>query len=110
MGLQRDDQRQPDDRAVNHARYLARPKVGRDKASDRAVCGRARDTVGAVGDFHGDRSLPTPGASFQDKVGARSTGKGAAIGGALFLLGPAIVGVGVLGGTVLGRSTTRTWG
>ena len=37
-----------------------------------------------------------------DKVGARSTGKGAGIGAVLWLLGPVGVGVGVVGGGLLG--------
>jgi len=34
----------------------------------------------------------------EEKAGARSTGKDAGIGAALFLLGPAAIGLGVLGG------------
>lgn len=37
-----------------------------------------------------------------DKVGATSVGKGAGIGACLFVLGPAALGVGVLGGAVGG--------
>ena len=37
-----------------------------------------------------------------DKVGARSWGAGAGIGACLVLLGPAALGVGVLGGTAAG--------
>jgi uncharacterized membrane protein len=37
------------------------------------------------------------------KVGAHSTGKGAGIGFLLYLLGPAGVGIGVVGGALLGR-------
>jgi len=36
------------------------------------------------------------------KVGARSTGEGAGIGAVLFLLGPAGVGIGLIGGSILG--------
>jgi hypothetical protein len=36
------------------------------------------------------------------KVGARSTGEGAGIGAVLFLLGPAGVGIGLVGGNILG--------
>jgi len=36
------------------------------------------------------------------KVGARSTGEGAGIGAVLFLLGPAGVGIGMVGGSILG--------
>jgi hypothetical protein len=38
----------------------------------------------------------------EDKVGARSWGAGAGVGACLFVLGPAALGVGVLGGTVAG--------
>jgi len=56
----------------------------------------------ADGEAIGILALDSHGKLKQDKVGARSTGKGAAIGGVLFLLGPAVLGVGVLGGTVAG--------
>ena len=61
-----------------------------------------KDSGIAHGDAIGILSLDSHGKLKQDKVGARSTGKGAAIGGALFLLGPAVLGVGVLGGTTVG--------
>jgi hypothetical protein len=54
------------------------------------------------GDAIGILALDSDGKLKQDKVGARSTGKGAAIGGVLFLLGPAVLGVGVIGGTAVG--------
>ena len=57
---------------------------------------------GAKGDAIGILVLDDDGKLKQEKVGARSTGKGAAIGGVLFLLGPAAVGVGVLGGAAAG--------
>jgi Flavin containing amine oxidoreductase/TAT (twin-arginine translocation) pathway signal sequence len=65
MRLERHDQGQPNDRPVDHARHLARPKVGRDEAPERAACGPTDDTVGAVGYLHGDQILPAPGSSFQ---------------------------------------------
>ena len=61
-----------------------------------------KDSGIAHGDAIGILALDSRGKLKQDKVGARSTGKGAAIGGALFVLGPAVLGVGVLGGTVAG--------
>jgi hypothetical protein len=61
-----------------------------------------KDSGIAHGDAIGILVLDSGGKLKQDKVGARSTGKGAAIGGALFLLGPAVLGVGVLGGTAAG--------
>ena len=56
----------------------------------------------AQGDAIGILVLDSDGKLKQDKVGARSTGKGAAIGGVLFLLGPAVLGVGVIGGAAAG--------
>jgi hypothetical protein len=61
-----------------------------------------KDSGIAHGDAIGILALDSRGKLKQDKVGARSTGKGAAIGGALFLLGPAVLGIGVAGGTVAG--------
>ena len=61
-----------------------------------------KDSGIAHGDAIGILALDSHGKLKQDKVGARSTGKGAAIGGALFLLGPAVLGVGVIGGTAVG--------
>ena len=61
-----------------------------------------KDSGIADGDAIGILALDSHGKLKQDKVGARSTGKGAAIGGVLFLLGPALLGVGVVGGTVAG--------
>ena len=61
-----------------------------------------KDSGIAHGDAIGILALDSHGKLKQDKVGARSTGKGAAIGGVLFLIGPAILGVGVIGGTVVG--------
>src|SRR3954465_5882931 len=56
----------------------------------------------ASGDAIGILVLDSHGKLKQDKVGSRSTGKGAAIGGVLFLLGPATLGVSVLGGAAVG--------
>jgi hypothetical protein len=61
-----------------------------------------KDSGIAHGDAIGILVLDSDGKLKTDKVGARSTGKGAAIGGALFLLGPAVLGVGVIGGTAAG--------
>ena len=54
------------------------------------------------GDAIGVLAVDSNGKLDEDKVGARSTGKGAGVGAALVLLGPAAVGVGVLGGTAAG--------
>ena len=73
---------------------------------DEAAADDAADALKGSGIAHGDAigilALDSHGKLKQDKVGARSTGKGAAIGGVLFLAGPAILGVGVIGGTAAG--------
>jgi uncharacterized membrane protein len=61
-----------------------------------------KDSGIADGDAIGILALDSHGKLKQDKVGARSTGKGAAVGGVLFLLGPAVLGVGVIGGAAAG--------
>jgi uncharacterized membrane protein len=70
-------------------------------AADNAAAALKESGI-ADGDAIGIFALDSHGKLKQDKVGARSTGKGAAIGGVLFLLGPAVVGVGVIGGTAAG--------
>ncbi len=72
-----------------------------EMAADNAAVA-LKDSGIAHGDAIGILALDSGGKLKQDKVGARSTGKGAAIGGVLFLLGPAVLGVGVLGGTAVG--------
>ena len=69
-----------------------------------------KDSGIAHGDAIGILALDSDGKLKQDKVGARSTGKGAAIGGALFLLGPAVLGVGVIGGTAAGALHHKSLG
>ena len=61
-----------------------------------------KDTGAVDGDAMGILVLDADGKLKVDKVGARSTGKGAGIGGVLLLLGPAAVGVGVVGGAAMG--------
>ena len=68
-----------------------------------------KDSGITEGDAVGILVLDSDGELKQDKVGARSTGKGAAIGGVLLLLGPAALGVGIIGGAAAGRYTTRAW-
>jgi hypothetical protein len=70
-------------------------------AADNAAAALKESGI-ADGDAIEILALDSHGKLKQDKVGARSTGKGAAIGGVLFLLGPAVVGVGVIGGTAAG--------
>jgi uncharacterized membrane protein len=72
-----------------------------EMAADNAAVA-LKDSGIAHGDAIGILALDSNGKLKQDKVGARSTGKGAAIGGVLFLMGPAVLGVGVLGGTAAG--------
>ena len=61
-----------------------------------------KDSGITEGDAVGILVLDADGELKQDKVGARSTGKGAAIGGVLLLLGPAALGVGIIGGAAAG--------
>ena len=72
-----------------------------EPAADNAAAA-LKDSGTAHGDAIGILALDSHGKLKQDKVGARSTGKGAAIGGVLFLLGPALLGVGVIGGAAAG--------
>ena len=72
-----------------------------EAAADTAA-DKLKDSGTAHGDAIGILVLDKHGKLKTDKVGARSTGKGAAIGGVLFLLGPALLGVGVIGGTAAG--------
>lgn len=62
------------------------------------------------GDAIGILVLDSEGKLKQEKVGARSIGKGAAIGGVLVLLGPAALGVGVLGGAAAGALHHKSLG
>ncbi len=63
-------------------------------------------STGAIGILAVDATGKLKG----EKAGARSTGKGAGIGAALFLLGPAGIGIGVLGGAAGGPCITRGLG
>jgi hypothetical protein len=56
----------------------------------------------ADGDAVGILVLDAGGKLKQDKVGAHSTGKGAAIGGVIAVLGPALLGPAVLAGAAAG--------
>jgi hypothetical protein len=69
-----------------------------------------KDSGIAEGDAIGILVLDVDGKLKQDKVGARSTGKGAAVGGVLLLLGPAALGVGVLGGAAAGALHHKSLG
>ncbi|MEA2292819.1 MAG: hypothetical protein QOE86_458 [Solirubrobacteraceae bacterium] len=70
-------------------------------AADNAAVALKQSGI-AEGDAVGILALDSHGKLKQDKVGAHSTGKGAAIGGVLALMGPVGLGIGVLGGTAAG--------
>lgn len=72
-----------------------------EAAADSAAA-NLKETGMTMGDSMGILALDANGQLKVDKVGARSTGKGAGIGAVLFLLGPAGVGIGAVGGAVLG--------
>ena len=72
-----------------------------EPAADTAA-GTLKDSGGSSGDAMGILVLDATGNVKVDKVGARSWGAGAGIGACLVLLGPAALGVGVLGGTAAG--------
>ena len=61
-----------------------------------------KDSGIAEGDAIGILALDSDGKLKQDKVGARSTGKGAAVGGVLGVFTAAFLGPAVLGGMAVG--------
>ena len=61
-----------------------------------------KDSGIAGGDAIGLLALDGHGKLKQDKVGAHSTGKGAAIGGVIAVLSPVLLGPAVLGGVAVG--------
>lgn len=61
-----------------------------------------KDSGASSGDAIGILVLDATGNVKVDKVGARSWGAGAGIGACLLLLGPAALGVGIVGGTAAG--------
>jgi uncharacterized membrane protein len=72
-----------------------------EAAADSAVVALKNSAL-VPGDAIGVLVLDGDGQLKAYKVGARSTGKGGGIGAVLFLLGPAVAGIGVLGGSLLG--------
>jgi hypothetical protein len=72
-----------------------------EPAADEAAA-TIKDAGYAPGDAIGLLVLDDAGDLKVDKVGARSWGAGAGIGACLFVLGPAALGVGLLGGTAAG--------
>jgi hypothetical protein len=74
---------------------------GDEPAADAAAMA-LKDSGITEGDAIGILVLDAMGDLKVDKVGARSWGAGAGVGAALFVLGPAALGVGIVGGTVAG--------
>jgi len=72
-----------------------------ETAADRAATTLKESGV-TSGDAMGVLALDDKGHVRVDKVGARSTGKGAGVGALLWLLGPVGVGVGLGGGAIAG--------
>ena len=74
--------------------------------ADEPAADAAAETLKASGIASGDAIgllvLDATGNLKVDKVGARSWAAGAGIGACLLVLGPAMLGVGILGGTVAG--------
>ena len=73
-----------------------------DEAAADAAASSLRDSELADSDAIGVLALNNDGDLKIDKVGARSTGKGAGIGAALWLLGPVGMVAGVAGGAAAG--------
>jgi len=73
-----------------------------DEAAADNAAAALKDSGLTSTDAIGVLAVDATGKLKEEKVGARSTGKGAGVGAALFLLGPAALGVGVLGGAAAG--------
>jgi uncharacterized membrane protein len=82
-------------------RTLVLAIFGNEAAADNAAAA-LKDTGLTSTDAIGVLAVDATGKLKEEKVGARSTGKGAGIGAALFLLGPAALGVGLIGGAAAG--------
>ena len=74
---------------------------GSEASADRAVV-VLKGSALVPGDGIGVLVLGLNGELKVDKAGFRSIGRGAGIGAVLFLLGPAVAGIGVPGGSLLG--------
>jgi uncharacterized membrane protein len=74
-----------------------------DEAAADGAAAALKDSGLTSGDAIGVLVVDATGQLKEEKVGARSTGVGAGVGAALFLLGPAALGVGVLGGAAAGH-------
>jgi len=73
-----------------------------DELAADAAAVALKDSGIAHGDAIGILALDAGGKLKQDKVGARSTGKGAAIGGVIAVVGTALLGPAVVAGAVVG--------
>ncbi len=73
-----------------------------DEPAADAAAKALKDSGASSGDAMGLLVLDATGNLKVDKVGARNWGTGAGIGACLVLLGPAAIGVGILGGTAAG--------
>ncbi len=73
-----------------------------DEAAADNAAGALKDSGLTSTDAMGVLAVDATGKLKEEKIGARSTGKGAGVGAALFLLGPAALGVGVIGGAAAG--------
>ncbi len=73
-----------------------------DEPAADAAATALKDSGATSGDAMGLLVLDATGNLKVDKVGARNWGTGAGIGACLVLLGPAAIGVGILGGTAAG--------
>ena len=82
-------------------RQLVLSFFGNEAEADAAAL-TLKDSGLASGDAMGILVLDGPVDLKIDKVGARSTAAGAGIGACLLVLGPAALGVGIVGGTIGG--------
>src|SRR3954452_4921170 len=73
-----------------------------DELSADSAAVALKDSGVAHGDAIGILALDADGKLKTDKVGSHSTHKGAAIGGVIAVLGPALLGPAVLGGVAVG--------
>ncbi|MGA9161706.1 MAG: hypothetical protein WB297_12700 [Actinomycetota bacterium] len=73
-----------------------------DEAKADAAATSLKDSGTTSGDAVGILVLDAAGNLKEEKVGARSWGAGAGIGACLLVLGPAAMGVGIIGGTAAG--------
>ena len=78
-----------------------------DEPTADAAAEALKDSGVTSGDAIGLLVLDDAGDLRVDKVGARSWGAGAGVGACLVLLGPAAIGVGIVGGTPPAGCTTR---